>query len=105
MPRRRIPVDPLPRRLDRRRRRGNATAAQQRPRRGPRGQVETIAGRRVIALRLRRGGASYREIAEQLGVDVATAYADIRAELADLRQQTVEEASELRALELQRSTL
>jgi hypothetical protein len=33
---------------------------------------------------------------------VATAYADVRAELAALREQTVEEAKELRDLELQR---
>ncbi|HEY2431034.1 MAG TPA: TolC family protein [Vicinamibacterales bacterium] len=45
---------------------------------------------------------SYREVARQLAVDVATAYADVRAELAALREQTVEEAKELRDLELQR---
>jgi DNA-binding CsgD family transcriptional regulator len=101
MPRRRIPNTPLPRRLDRRRPGGNATGAQRR-RRGGRGQVETIAARRVVALRLRRTGASYREIAVQLAVDVATAYSDVRAELAALREQTVEEAKELRDLELQR---
>jgi hypothetical protein len=56
----------------------------------------------VIALRLRRAGGSYREIAGQLAVDVATAHADVRAELAALREQTVEEAKELRDLELQR---
>lgn len=44
----------------------------------------------------------YREIVGQLGVDVATAYADVRAELAALRDQAVEEAKELRDLELQR---
>ena len=55
-----------------------------------------------MALRLRKAGGSYREIAGQLAVDVATAYADVRAELAALREQTVEEAKELRDLELQR---
>jgi hypothetical protein len=102
MPRRRIPNVSVPGRLDRRRRRDNGTDAQHRPPRGRRGQVETIAGRRVIALQLRRGGASYREVAELTKVDVATAYADVRAELAALREQTVEEAKELRDLELQR---
>jgi hypothetical protein len=102
MARRRIPNVSVPRRLDRRRPRGNAIGAQHRPPRGRPGQVETIAERRVIALRLRRTGASYREIATQLAVDVATAYADVRAELGALREQTVEEAKELRDLELQR---
>ena len=102
MPRRRVPNVSVPRRLDGRRPGGNAISAQHRPPRGRRGQVETIAERRVVALRLRRTGASYREIAGQLAVDVATAYADVRAELAALREQTVEEAKELRDLELQR---
>lgn len=102
MPRRPIPRTSLPCRPNRRRPGGNAISAQHRPRRGPRGQVETIAERRVTALRLRKAGASYREIAGQLTVDVATAYADVRAELAALREQTVEEAKELRDLELQR---
>ena len=98
MPRCRIPVDPLPRRLDRRRRGGNATDAQHRPRRRRRGQVETIAERRAIALELRKAGGSYREIARQLGVDAHTPHADIAAELAALRETTVGRAEELRDL-------
>ena len=102
MPRRRIPSTPIPRRPDHRRPRGNATDAQRRPRRGRRGQVEAIAERRTIALELRKAGGSYREIARQLAVDVHTAHADVMAELAALREQTVEQAADLRDLELQR---
>jgi len=73
MPRRRIPDTSIPRRRDRRRPGGNGTDAQHRPHRGRRGQVETIAERRVIALRLRKAGGSYREIAGQLaGPDSGT---------------------------------
>jgi hypothetical protein len=61
-----------------------------------------IAERRAMALELRRVGGSYREIARQLSVDVHTAHADVGAELAALRETTVERAEELRALELQR---
>ena len=102
MPRRRIPSTSIPQRPDSRRRRGNATDAQRPPRRGRRGQVEAIASRRASALDLRKAGGSYREIARQLGVDVHTAHADVMAELAALREQTVEQAAELRDLELQR---
>ena len=56
----------------------------------------------MIALELRKAGGSYREIARQLGVDVHTAHADVMAELAALREKTVEQAAELRDLELQR---
>ena len=102
MPRRRIRTISLPRRLDPRRARGNATDAQRPPRRGPRGQSERISERRVLALELRKAGGSYREIARQLGVDVHTAHADVGAELAALRETAVAEATELRALELER---
>jgi hypothetical protein len=102
MPRRRIPVDPLPRRLDRRRSGGNAMDAQRRPRRGRRGQAETIAERRTFALELRKAGGSYREIARQLGVDLQTAHSDVAAELGALREMTVEHAKQLRDLELAR---
>ena len=102
MPRRPIPRTSIPRRPDRRRARGNATDAQHRPHRVRRGQIEAIAERRTIALELRKAGGSYREIARQLGVDVHTAHADVAAELAALREKTVEQAAELRDLELQR---
>ena len=104
MPRKRIPTInvSIPHRPDGRRRRGNATGAQHRPPRGRRGQVETIAERRTIALELRKAGGSYREIARQLSVDVHTAHADVAAELAALRETTIGRAEELRALELER---
>jgi hypothetical protein len=102
MPRRRIPNVSVPRRPDCRRARGNATDAQRPPRRGRRGQVEAIAERRVRALELRKAGGSYRQIAKALAIDTHTAWADVAAELADIRDQTVEQAHELRALELER---
>jgi hypothetical protein len=91
-----------PRRPDRRRSRGNATDAQRRPRRARPGRLEAIAERRVRALELRKAGAPYRQIASDLGVDVHTAHADVAAELADLREAAVQDATELRALELER---
>jgi hypothetical protein len=50
------------------------------------------------ALELRKAGGSYRALARQLGVDLHTAHADIGAELAGLRETTIEEANELRDL-------
>ena len=102
MPRRRIINPSLPRRPDRRRPGGNATNAQHRPRRAPRGQVEAIVERRVRAFELRRSGATYREIARQLGADLHTIHSDIQAELLAIRVQTIEEAMDLRAMELER---
>ena len=101
MPRRRIPNVSVPRRPDRRRSGGNATDAQ-RPARRARGQVEAIVERRVRAFELRRSGATYREIARQLGADLHTVHSDIQAELLAIRVQTIEEARDLRALELER---
>jgi hypothetical protein len=56
----------------------------------------------VRAFELRKRGATYREIAQELQVDVHTIYGDIQAELADLREATIGEATQLRALELER---
>jgi hypothetical protein len=53
-------------------------------------------------MKLRTSGLPYRQIAQALGVDTHTAWADVAAELASLREKTVERAEELRALELQR---
>ena len=102
MPRRRIPNVSVPRRPDQRRPGGNAIGAQRRGRRGRPGQLEAIAERRVRALELRKAGAPYREIARQLGVDTHTAWADVASEIAAIREQTVAQAEELRALELER---
>ena len=102
MPRKRVHSIPLPRRADRRRAGGNGTEAQRSARRGRPGQLEAIAERRVLALELRKAGAPYRQIARDLGVDVHTAHADVAAELGALRATAVTEATELRALELER---
>lgn len=101
MPRRRIPTMSIPCRPDGRRGRGNAIGAQRRP--GVRrGQLETIAERRVRAFELRKRGATYRQIAQELHVDVHTIHGDVQAELASLRETATAEATQLRALELER---
>ena len=102
MPRRPTHRTSLPRRPDRRRPGGNGIGAQHGRRRGRPGQLEAIAERRVLALELRKAGESYRDIARKLGVDVHTAHADVGAELGALRATAVAEATELRALELER---
>jgi len=66
------------------------------------GEEEQIAARRVQALNLRKAGASYRAIAQQLGVDVSTAWSDVQAELGALRALATTAAEDVRALELQR---
>lgn len=66
------------------------------------GETETIAARRVKALELRKSGASYRLIGQALGVDVATAWDDVQAELTALRMLTVKVAEDVRTLELER---
>lgn len=59
-----------------------------------------IAERRLKAVELRKRRYSYRRIAAALNVDVSTAYRDVQAELAELRQKTQESVEELRELEL-----
>lgn len=61
-----------------------------------------IIERRANALKLRRAGAHYRTIAQQCGVSVETAYADVQAELAALRSVTEQDAEVIRDLELRR---
>lgn len=61
-----------------------------------------IAERRVRALQYRLAGASYRKIAKELQVSVETAWSDVQAELRALRDIAVQDAEELRELELQR---
>ena len=104
MPRRRIPATSLPHRPDRRRPRGNAIDAQRPARRGRPGEVERIAERRTFALESRKAGSSYREIARQLGIDTHTAWSDVASELGAIREQTVEQAQELRASNWSAST-
>jgi hypothetical protein len=64
--------------------------------------AEVIAARRVDALTYRLAGASYRKIAKQLGVSVETAWSDVQSELRALRSIAVQDAEELRELEMQR---
>ena len=67
-----------------------------------RGESEKIAERRVRAFELRKRGCTYRQIAQELHVDVHTIHGDIQAELASLRETAVAEVIQLRALELER---
>lgn len=62
---------------------------------------EAIARRERMAqaLKLRKAGATYRQIADRLGVSISTAYDDIRDALAEI---TREPAETLLALELER---
>jgi hypothetical protein len=66
------------------------------------GEAERIAERRVRAFGLRKAGASYRQIAQQLGVSLNTAWADVTAELVELRTRTADDVRAYRDLELQR---
>lgn len=66
------------------------------------GEDEIIAERRVRAFGLRKAGASYRQIAQQLSVSLNTAWADVNAELLELRAQVQADAAEVRDMELQR---
>ncbi|HEX3052699.1 MAG TPA: hypothetical protein VHP83_18715 [Aggregatilineaceae bacterium] len=68
----------------------------------PAGQKEKAAERRVKALDLRQSGLSYRKIAEQLEVDVATVFRDIKDSLAELKAVEETEAEELRIIEVAR---
>ena len=102
MPRRTTHRTSLPRRPDPRRPGGNAIDAQHAARRERPGQLEAIAERRVLALELRKAGSSYRQIATALAIDTHTAWADVASELAAIRELTVEQAQEVRALEIGR---
>jgi hypothetical protein len=61
-----------------------------------------IAERRAKALDLAIAGASYRQIAAQTGVSLATAYDDVQAELGALDKERGEKAERLRDLSLKR---
>lgn len=88
-----------PRRRDPRRDRENATKAKRPPHPG---EAERIAVRRVRALELKLQGASYRKIAATLHVSLSTAFADIDAELTELREQAKDDVQQVRDLEIQR---
>lgn len=61
--------------------------------------AERVAERTAKAMRLRKAGVSYEEIARQLGVDRSVIIRDIQAALRDLYQ---ENAKELLTLEIER---
>lgn len=54
------------------------------------------------ALELRKGGATYAEIADRLGITESGAYRAVRRALSKLAELSLEEATELRTLELER---
>lgn len=58
--------------------------------------------RQAEALKLRTKGHTFREIADRLQVDVATAHRYVKAGLAELAETTQDEAKHLRELELAR---
>lgn len=67
-----------------------------------RGLRERAAARRLKALSLRQAGASFRDIASQLGVSRQQAYRDVDAALSELAELQREKTEKLRALELAR---
>lgn len=85
------------------RRRPNAKGDQRIPKQPrPAGKDEALSLRRQQAFQFRIKGYSYRAIADELHVDVATAYADVLAEMAYLRQTTTELAEQVREQSLAR---
>lgn len=58
--------------------------------------------RQQQAVELRRAGRSYREIARQVGIGVASAHRLVAAAIAEARTTVQEDVVELRALELSR---
>lgn len=60
------------------------------------------ATRELEAVRLRKAGKTYRQIAEDLGVCEATAFQDVRRVLDRTRKLSNEEGEQIRAIELER---
>lgn len=71
---------------------------------GKRSQANAIAmiERREQALNLRRAGLSLREIAKRLSVDPMTIHEDIKVMMAESIKENVDNADQLRAMELER---
>ncbi len=61
-----------------------------------------IAQRKLNALELRKSGATYRQIAERLGVSHAQVMRDVQASLAEIAKQREAQAEQLRELEAMR---
>ena len=68
----------------------------------PKGDSERAAARRVVSLRLRQEGLSFRQIAQRLGISGKTAFQDVDVALAEVATLEHDEAKRLRALELGR---
>lgn len=62
----------------------------------------TAAHERLTALNARRSGATFEEIAEQMGLPVKRVQRILQDALADARQQAGEVITELRAMEVSR---
>ncbi len=60
------------------------------------------AERRIEALKLRRAGLSFEQIAQHLGISTARAYKLVSEELAKIRQCLSQETEGVRLLELER---
>lgn len=58
--------------------------------------------RKLNALELRKSGATYRQIARQLGVSHTQIMRDVQSSLAEIAQQREQEAKQLRELEAMR---
>lgn len=70
--------------------------------RGKKNDQINIEDRRRKAFELRKGGASYRAIARELGVEVGTAYEDVDKELKEVIALNTHNTEELRQIELER---
>lgn len=66
------------------------------------GEDARLSEARQTAMELRKGGMSYRAIAQTMGVNVHTAYDYVQAELLELRKETTEDTQTVRDMELAR---
>jgi hypothetical protein len=69
------------------------------------GRIETVAARQQQAIKLRKFGLVYEDIAKQTGVSLNQAYRDVQAALYAIRTERDEDAHDLRTLELGRLDL
>lgn len=66
------------------------------------GYSENIPERQLAALKLRQAGMTYRDIGERLEVSHVTAYNDVQTMLDRVNEETREEATKVRDLEVAR---
>ncbi len=66
------------------------------------GAIETAEARRIQIFGLRKSGASYRQIAKQLSINVATAFNAVSLTMQELKHEALANAGEYRELELTR---